>query len=40
VEGDFVAAKAAVFVGSIIASIIGVLILWNARNGQGESNTR
>jgi len=40
VEGDFVAAKAAVFVGSIIASIIGVLILWNARNGQDESNTR
>lgn len=38
VESDFVAAKAAVFAGSIIASIIGVLILWNARNGQDETD--
>jgi NhaA family Na+:H+ antiporter len=29
-EADFVAAKAAVFIGSIISSIAGVAILWNA----------
>jgi len=29
-EADFVAAKAAVFIGSIISSVVGVAILWNA----------
>ncbi|NGM86463.1 Na+/H+ antiporter NhaA [Parapusillimonas sp. SGNA-6] len=29
-EADFVAAKAAVFIGSVISSIVGVVILWNA----------
>ena len=29
-EADFVAAKAAVFIGSIVSSIVGVAILWNA----------
>ena len=28
-EADFVAAKAAIFIGSIISSVIGVVILWN-----------
>ena len=31
-EADFVAAKAAVFIGSIISAIIGVAILWNAHH--------
>ena len=32
-EADFVAAKAAVFIGSIVSSILGVAILWGAGRG-------
>jgi NhaA family Na+:H+ antiporter len=32
VETDFAAVKIAIFAGSILAAIIGVAILWNARS--------
>lgn len=33
-DADFDAAKAAIFIGSIISSIVGVAILWNADHGE------
>lgn len=35
-DADFDAAKAAIFIGSIISSIVGVAILWNADRGEGS----
>ncbi|MND08810.1 Na(+)/H(+) antiporter NhaA [compost metagenome] len=36
VSGDFSAAKIAVFSASVIAAVVGVWILWNARTPQVE----
>jgi NhaA family Na+:H+ antiporter len=36
-EADFVAAKAAVFIGSIVSAIIGMAILWGAESKAGSS---
>ncbi|WP_026068210.1 Na+/H+ antiporter NhaA [Pusillimonas noertemannii] len=38
-ETDFAAAKVAIFIGSIIASVIGVTILWKAGGGSDSEQT-
>jgi NhaA family Na+:H+ antiporter len=34
VQGDFAAAKIAVFAASVLAALIGVAVLWNAQRGE------